>query len=76
MKRLLRGFWVALILFGLVCRGEAVVDSIVAVVNQEVIMLSEVEKAVSASGEEIRAGDRFEKKEQVQTDPSEGVEST
>lgn len=64
MKRLLRGLWVALIFFGLVCRGEAVVDSIVAVVNQEVIMLSEVEKALSDSGEEIRAGDRFEKKEQ------------
>ena len=64
MKRLLHGLWVALIFFGLVCRGEAVVDSIVAVVNQEVIMLSEVEKAISASGEEIRAGDRFEKKEQ------------
>jgi parvulin-like peptidyl-prolyl isomerase len=65
MKKLLLGFWIPLSLFGLFCRGEAMVDSIVAVVNQEVIMFSELEKAVAASGEEIRATDRLERKEQV-----------
>ena len=65
MKRLLLGFWVVLSLLGLFCRGEAMVDSIVAVVNQEIIMFSEVEKLVVASGIEIRAGDRLERKEQV-----------
>jgi len=65
MKKLLLGFWVVISFFGWVLRGEAVVDSIVAVVNQEVIMLSDVEQAVAASGEEILGRDRFEKKEQV-----------
>jgi peptidyl-prolyl cis-trans isomerase SurA len=65
MKRLLLGFWVILSLLGLFCRGEAMVDSIVAVVNQEIIMFSEVEKAVASLGIEIHAGDRLERKEQV-----------
>ena len=45
--------------------SEAVVDRIVAVVNQEVITLSEVEKWVGPFQEEIQAGDRLERKEQV-----------
>ena len=65
MKKLLLGLWVTISLLGLFCRGEAIVDSIVAVVNQEVIMLSEVEKAIAASGEEIQAKDRLEKKEKL-----------
>jgi peptidyl-prolyl cis-trans isomerase SurA len=65
MKRVLLGFWVILSLLGLFCRGEAMVDSIVAVVNQEIIMFSEVEKVIASLGIEIRAGDRLERKEQV-----------
>ena len=65
MRNLLFAFWVMVTLFGPVGSSGAIVDRIVAVVNQEMIMLSEVEKAVSASGEEIHAGDRFGEKEQV-----------
>jgi peptidyl-prolyl cis-trans isomerase SurA len=43
-----------------------VVDRIVAVVNQEIITLSEVEKSVGPFEEEIKTGDRLERKERIQ----------
>ena len=67
MKRCLSILWVFLILCGPISFGEAVVDRIVAVVNQEIITLSEVEKLVG-SLREIRAEgrlDRLEKKKQI-----------
>ena len=46
--------------------SEAVVDRVVAVVNQEIITLSEVEKWVNPLQEEIVAEDRLERRERVQ----------
>jgi peptidyl-prolyl cis-trans isomerase SurA len=46
--------------------SEAVVDRVVAVVNQEIITLSEVEKWINPSQEETLAGNRWEKQEHVQ----------
>jgi parvulin-like peptidyl-prolyl isomerase len=46
--------------------SEAVVDRVVAVVNEEIITLSEVEKWIASQKEEIMAEDRLEKQEQVQ----------
>jgi parvulin-like peptidyl-prolyl isomerase len=67
MKRL---FWL-LGLFLLICGwdslSEAVADRVVAVVNQEIITLSEVEKWVNPLEEEIVTEDRLEKREQVKT---------
>ncbi len=45
--------------------SEAVVDRIVAVVNQEIITLSEVEKWAAPYQEEIQTKDRLEREEQV-----------
>jgi peptidyl-prolyl cis-trans isomerase SurA len=45
--------------------SHAVIDRIVAIVNQEVITLSEVEKWASPLRQEIQTNDRLEKKEQV-----------
>jgi peptidyl-prolyl cis-trans isomerase SurA len=45
--------------------SQAVVDRIVAIVNQEVITLSEVEKWASPLKENIQTEDRLEKREQV-----------
>jgi peptidyl-prolyl cis-trans isomerase SurA len=57
-------------LFFLLCSGgfspsQAVTDRIAAIVNQEVITLSEVEKAASPLQQDIQTNDRWEKKEQV-----------
>jgi parvulin-like peptidyl-prolyl isomerase len=46
--------------------SEAVVDRVVAVVNQEIITLSEVEKRIAFQKEEIVAEDRLERQEQKQ----------
>jgi parvulin-like peptidyl-prolyl isomerase len=46
--------------------SEAVVDRVVAVVNQEMITLSEVEKLVNPFQEQIVAEDRLEKRERIQ----------
>ena len=75
MKRLFCVLWAVIGLLGFVRLSEAVVDRIVAVVNQEIIMLSEVEKAVEASGDEIQAEDRLEKIGTGQAGPSEGLGS-
>jgi peptidyl-prolyl cis-trans isomerase SurA len=52
--------------YGPIPFSQAVVDRVVAVVNQEVIILSEVEKWVDPLLEEIVTTDRFERREQVQ----------
>jgi peptidyl-prolyl cis-trans isomerase SurA len=65
MRNLLFALWVTIPLLGSFGLSEAIVDRIVAVVNEEIIMLSEVEKGVAASGEEIHAGDRLERGEKV-----------
>lgn len=44
--------------------SEAVVERIVAIVNQEIITLSEVERMVGHLKEEIEAGNRLERREQ------------
>ncbi len=66
MKRLflLCGFF--LVLCGPIPFSEAVVDRVVAVVNQEIITLSELEKWIGPLEQEIVAGNRFEKRERVQ----------
>jgi peptidyl-prolyl cis-trans isomerase SurA len=65
MRNLLFALWVTVTLLGPVGSSGAIVDRIVAVVNEEIIMLSEVEKGVAASGEEIHAGNRLERGEKV-----------
>jgi parvulin-like peptidyl-prolyl isomerase len=52
-------------LAGLFSSSEAVVDRIVAVVNQEIITLSEVEKMIGHLKDEIEAGDRLEKRNRL-----------
>ena len=61
---LLVGFF--LFLYGPISLSEAVVDRVVAVVNQEIITLSEVEKWIGPLKDEIVAKDRLERREQVQ----------
>ena len=64
MKRfcLLSGFF--LFLCGSISLSEAVVDRVVAVVNQEIITLSEVEKWIDPARQEMVSEDRLEKREQ------------
>jgi parvulin-like peptidyl-prolyl isomerase len=59
--RFLFGFF--LFLCGLISSGEAVVDRVVAVVNQEIITLSEVEKWIDPTRQEMITEDRLEKRE-------------
>jgi parvulin-like peptidyl-prolyl isomerase len=66
MKRFFTLFGFILFFYGPTSLSEAVVDRIVAVVNQEIITLSEVEKRITSKKEEIVAEDRLEKREQVQ----------
>jgi len=54
------------LLYGTISPSEAVVDRVVAVVNQEIIILSEVEKWVSPLREQIITEDRLERREQLQ----------
>jgi peptidyl-prolyl cis-trans isomerase SurA len=65
MRNVLFALWVMISLLGSFGLSEAIVDRIVAVVNEEIIMLSEVEKGVAASGEEIHAENRLERGEKV-----------
>jgi peptidyl-prolyl cis-trans isomerase SurA len=53
-------------LYGMTSLSEAVVDRVVAVVNQEIITLSEVEKVIYPLKEEITSQDRLEKRERLQ----------
>ncbi len=55
-----------LFLYGPISLSEAVVDRVVAVVNQEIITLSEVEKWITPLKDEIVATDRLEKRGKVQ----------
>jgi peptidyl-prolyl cis-trans isomerase SurA len=66
VKKLFPLFGFILLLCGPVSLCEAVVDRVVAVVNQEIITLSEIEKWINPLKEEIVAQDRLEKREQVQ----------
>jgi parvulin-like peptidyl-prolyl isomerase len=66
-KRLLftAGF-ILLLLSGGISSSKAVVDRVVAVVNQEIIMFSEVEKWSRSFQEEIQSEDRLERQERIQ----------
>ena len=66
MKRIFYGLGLFLLLYGLVSSSEAVVDRIVAVVNQEIITLSEVENLMAPFQKEIQTGDRLERRGRVQ----------
>jgi len=67
MKRLFLLFGFFFLFCGDIPLSEAVVDRVVAVVNQEIITLSELEKWIHSIKEEIVAEDRWEKQKQVQT---------
>jgi peptidyl-prolyl cis-trans isomerase SurA len=65
-KRLRLGIAIFLLCCGSLSSSEAVVDRIVAVVNKEIIMLSEVERWSRPFQEEIQTEDRLERKGRVQ----------
>ena len=65
-RRVLFLFGLFLLLCGLISPGEAVVDRVAAVVNQEIITFSEVEKMSLALQVEIQTEDRLERRERVQ----------
>ena len=67
MKRLFLLFGFLFLLYGPIPLRGAVVDRVVAVVNQEIITLSELEKWIDPFKEKIVAEDRLEKQEKVQT---------
>jgi peptidyl-prolyl cis-trans isomerase SurA len=66
MKRLPVLFGFFLFLYGPISLGEAVVDRVVAVVNQEIITLSEVEKWVDPLKQEVVAEDRLERRGRIE----------
>jgi parvulin-like peptidyl-prolyl isomerase len=66
MKMLLLGMGIFFLCYGAVSRSGAVVDRVVAVVNQEVITFSEIEKWSLPLQKEIRVEDRLERRERVQ----------
>lgn len=55
-----------LFLYGPISLSEAVVDRVVAVVNQEIITLSEIEKWINPLKGEIVTTDRLERREKMQ----------
>ena len=62
-------FWLVvffLFLYGPISLSEAVVDRVVAVVNQEIITLSEIEKWINPLKGEIVTTDRLERREKMQ----------
>ena len=65
MKKFSFLFGFFLFLYGPISLSEAVVDRVVAVVNQEIITLSEVEKWVDPLKQEIVAEDRLERRERI-----------
>jgi parvulin-like peptidyl-prolyl isomerase len=67
MKKLFMLFGFILFSYGPASLCDAVVDRIVAVVNQEIITLSEVEKWTNPLKGEIVTEDRLEKQERTQT---------
>ncbi|PIV22588.1 MAG: hypothetical protein COZ69_15970 [Deltaproteobacteria bacterium CG_4_8_14_3_um_filter_45_9] len=66
MKRFFLLFGFFLFFYGPISLSEAVVDRVVAVVNQEIITLSEVEKWINPLKEEIVAEDRLERQRKMQ----------
>src|SRR4030043_245817 len=74
MKKVFLLFVVFFLLFGTISSSEAVVDRVVAVVNQEIITLSEVEKWAKPFGEKIITEDRLERREQLQEGYRRGLE--
>jgi peptidyl-prolyl cis-trans isomerase SurA len=66
MKKLLFGTGMIFLCYGPVSPGGAVVDRIVAVVNQEIITFSEIEKWSRPLQQEIKAEDRLERRERTQ----------
>ena len=64
--RFLIGMGIFFLSLGILLPSEAVVDRIVAVVNQEIITLSEVERWSQPFQGEIQTEDRLERKERVQ----------
>jgi len=66
MKKLLFGTGIFFLCYGPVSPGGAVVDRIVAVVNQEIITFSEIEKWSLPFQKEIQAEDRLERRERIQ----------
>jgi parvulin-like peptidyl-prolyl isomerase len=66
MKKLLFGTGIFFLCYGPVSPGGAVVDRIVAVVNQEIITFSEIEKRSHPLQKEIQAEDRLVRREQTQ----------
>ena len=65
MKRALIVGWCAVILWGAAGQGEAAVDRIVAIVNQEIITLSEVDRLIAPHRAEIQAENRLEREEKL-----------
>ena len=66
MKKLFLLFGFFFVLFSPIPSTEAVVDRVVAVVNQEIITLSELEKWINPVKEEMGGENRLEKLERVQ----------
>lgn len=66
MKKFSFLFGFFLFLYGPISLSEAVVDRVVAVVNQEIITLSEVEKWINPLKQEIVAEDRLERRERIE----------
>ena len=66
MKKILLGFGIFLLIFyGSISFNEAVVDRIVAVINQEIITLSEVEARMGPQPKEIQSGNRLGMRERI-----------
>ncbi len=61
-KRSLILFWIGFLFLGMIPSAQAVVDRIVAIVNQEIITLSEIERWMGPFYEEIQTEDRLERK--------------
>ena len=66
IKKLLFGTGIFFLCYGPGSPGGAVVDRVVAVVNQEVITFSEIEKWSRPFQQEIQAEDRLERRERIQ----------
>jgi len=66
VKKLLFGLGIFFLCYGPLSPSEAVVDRIVAVVNQEIITFSEIEKWSRPFQEEIQTEDRLERRERIQ----------
>jgi len=67
MKKFSFLFGFFLFLYGPISLSEAVVDRVVAEVNQEIITLSEVEKWIDPLRQEMETDDRLEKRERTET---------